>query len=94
MADSIESVRRHYGIGGTRTVQNWLRKYGKNQIRQMKQQILKLEQALGQTQAENLLNAAFLEMACEELDSDVNAFKKKSTRRSSPSKKRGVASER
>jgi len=66
----------------------------KNHIRLMKQQILKLEQALGQTQAENLLNAAFLEMACEELDSDVNAFKKKSTRRSSPSKKRGVASER
>ena len=30
--NSIESVRRHYGIGGTRTVQNWLRKYGKNHL--------------------------------------------------------------
>ena len=91
--DSIEAVRRHYGIGGIGTVQNWLRKYGKNhllpkvvivqkpneknQIRQMKQKRAKLEQALGQTQVENLMNAAFLKIACKELDCDVDAFKKK-----------------
>lgn len=91
--DSIEAARRHYGIGGTMTVQKWLRKYGKNhllpkvvkvqkpnepdQIRQLKRQVAELQRALGQTQAENLLNAEFLKMACEELDCDVDAFKKK-----------------
>lgn len=91
--DSIESARRHYGIGGTTTVQKWLRKYGKNhllpkvikvqkpnepdQIRQLKRQVGELQRALGQTQAENLLNAEFLKMACQELDCDVVAFKKK-----------------
>jgi len=91
--DSVESARVHYGIGGIGTIQRWLRKYGKNhllpkvvivekpneknQIRQMQQKIAKLEQALGQTQVENLLNAAFLDMACKELDCDVDAFKKK-----------------
>ena len=91
--DSIESVRLHYGIGGIGTVQSWLRKYGKNhllpkvvivqkpnekdQIRELRQKVVKLEQALGQTQVKNLLNAAFLDMACKELDCDVDAFKKK-----------------
>ena len=30
--DSIESARQHYGIGGTMTIQKWLRKYGKNHL--------------------------------------------------------------
>ncbi len=91
--DSIESARRHYGIGGSATIQGWLRKYGKNhlipkvvivqkpdeknQIRELKQQVAKLERALGQTQVENLLNAAFLKIACDDLDCEVDAFKKK-----------------
>ena len=91
--DSIESARRHYGIGGTSTIQKWLRKYGKNHllpkvvivqkpnerdmIRELKQQVAQLQRALGQTQVENVLNAEFLKIACEELDCDVEAFKKK-----------------
>ncbi len=91
--ESIESVRQHYGIGGKATVQKWLRKYGKNhllpkvvlvqkpderdQIRTLKQQLAELQRALGQTQVENVLNAEFLKIACEELDCDVDAFKKK-----------------
>lgn len=91
--DSIESARRHYGIGGMGTIQGWLRKYGKNhllpkvvkvqkpdepdQIRQLKHQVAELQRALGQTQAESLLNAEFLKIACQELDCDVDAFKKK-----------------
>ena len=91
--ESMESVRRHYGIGGRMTVQNWVRKYGKNhllpkvvlvqkpderdQIRTLKQQLAELQRALGQTQVENVLNAEFLKIACEELDCDVDAFKKK-----------------
>ncbi len=91
--DSIVAARRHYGIGGTTTVQKWLRVYGKNHllpkvvlvqkpderdlICELKKKVATLEQALGQTQVENLLNAAFLDIACKELDCDVAAFKKK-----------------
>lgn len=91
--DSLQSAQRHYGIGGWSTIQRWLRKYGKNhllpkvvivqkpdeknQMRELKQQVAKLERALGQTQVENLLNAAFLKLACDDLDCDVDAFKKK-----------------
>ena len=91
--DSIKSAQRHYGIGGMSTVQGWLRKYGrnhlipkvvivqkpdeKNQIRELKQQVAQLQRALGQTQVENVLNAAFLKIACDDLGCDVDAFKKK-----------------
>ena len=91
--DSIESARQHYGIGGTMTIQKWLRKYGKNhllpkvvivqkpnerdQIRELKRQLAALQRALGQTQVDNVLNAEFLKIACEELDCDVEAFKNK-----------------
>jgi len=105
--DSIESVRRHYGIGGRMTVQKWLRKYGKNhllpkvvivqkpderdQIRQLKQQVATLQRALGQTQVENVMNAAFLKIACDELACDVEVFKKKvdTTRSMTPRKNQG-----
>ncbi len=91
--ESIESARKHYGIGGMATIQTWLRKYGKNhllpkvvivqkpnerdQIRQLKQQVAELQRALGQTQVENVLNGEFLKIACDELACDVTAFKKK-----------------
>ena len=91
--DSIMAVQRHYGIGGMDTVQRWLREYGKNhllpkvvivqkpdekdQIRELKRQVAALQRALGQTQAENVLNAEFLKVACEELGCEVEAFKKK-----------------
>lgn len=90
---SIESARQHYGIGGMTTVQKWLRKYGKNhllpkvvivqkpnerdQIRALKRQLAELQRALGQTQVQNVLNAEFLKIACDELDCDVEVFKKK-----------------
>ncbi len=89
---SIEAVRAHYGIGGSTTVQAWLRRYGKNhlqakvvcvqtpdeadQIRELKAEIKRLEQALGQTQAQRILEEQYLKLACEELGQDVDAFKK------------------
>lgn len=91
--DSLEAARRHHGIGGKQTLQRWLRHYGRNDlqakvvrveqsgeadgIRQLQQQVAELQRALGQTQAENVLNAAFLQLACEQLGQDVGAFKKK-----------------
>jgi transposase-like protein len=91
--DSISQAQRHYGIRGSETIAKWLRKYGKNQlcakvvrverpdekqqISQLKKQIRQLQEALGQTQAQNVLNQEFLKIACEQLGQDVDSFKKK-----------------
>jgi hypothetical protein len=48
-----------------------------NQMRQLKKQIKQLKEALGQTQAENVINQEFLKIACREMGQDVDAFKKK-----------------
>ncbi len=91
--DSIGQANEHYGIAGAETIRIWLRKFGRNhlcpkvirvekpneqdQVRQLKKQIKQLKQALGQTQAENVINQEFLKIACEEMGQDVDAFKKK-----------------
>ena len=91
--DSITAAHRHYDIRGATTIQRWLRQFGKDslsprvirvqkpdepdQIRQLKQQIAKLEQALGQTQAKSLINEACFKLACEELGQDPDDYKKK-----------------
>jgi len=91
--ESIKAARIHYGVGGCGTIQHWLKQYGKNhllgkvirvekpnevdRIRELKRQVAELQQALGRTQAENVLNAEFLKIACEQLGQDVSTFKKK-----------------
>ena len=90
---SITEAMEHYGINGSETIKGWLRRYGRNhlcarvvrverpdekdQVRQLKKQIKQLKEALGQTQAENVINQEFLKIACEEIGQDVDAFKKK-----------------
>ena len=56
----------------------------KDQILQLKRQIKpvissprEIHKALGQTQAENVINQEFLKIACEQLGKDVESFKKK-----------------
>ena len=101
----IEQARLHYEIGGNDTIQNWLKRYGRNdlqakvvrvekpneadRIRQLKRQVLELERALGQTQAQNVLNESFLRLACEDLGCEVESFKKKvaTGRSTTPTKK-------
>ncbi len=91
---SIEEARAHHGIGGTSTIQAWLKRLGKNRLmakvvrvehpdekdrmRELKRRVEQLERALGQTQAEKVLGESYLELACERLGEDVEAFKKKS----------------
>lgn len=90
---SISQAQSHYGITGNGTVQKWLKKYGRNhlcpkvvrvekpdeqnQIRELKKQVRQLREALGQTQSEKIIGDAFLEIACENMGVDVDAFKKK-----------------
>jgi len=91
--DTMGEAQQHYGVTGNGTVQRWLRQYGKNhlvpkvirvqkpnekdQIRQLKKQVAELKHALGETQAENVVNRQFLKIACEDLGCDVDTFKKK-----------------
>jgi transposase-like protein len=90
---SVTQAQKHYGITGSPTIKNWLKKYGRNhlcakvvhvekpdeksKILELKKQIRQLKEALGQTQAENILNQEFLKIACEEMGQDVESFKKK-----------------
>ncbi len=91
--DNIMQASEHYGVTGAGTVKKWLEKFGRNhlcpkvirveklneqdQVRQLQKQIRQLKEALGQTQAENVINQEFLKIACEEMGQDVDAFKKK-----------------
>ncbi len=90
---SITQANEHYGIAGAGTIRNWLVRYGRNhlcakvvrvekpnekdKILELKKQIRQLKEALGQTQAENVINQEFLKIACEEMGKDVESFKKK-----------------
>ena len=90
---SISEAQEHFGIKSPSTISYWLRKYGQNQlcakvvrveklnekeqIRELKKQVRQLKEALGQTQAEKIIGEEFLKIACEELDQDVEDFKKK-----------------
>jgi transposase-like protein len=90
---SINEAKKHYGIRGDNTIQLWLRKHGRNhlcpkvvriempdekdQIRELNKQIRQLKEALGHTQAENVINQAFLKIACERMGMEVEDFKKK-----------------
>lgn len=97
----ISEARIKYGIRGAETIQNWIRKLGKNhllcrvvrienpmevnQIKLLKQRILELERALAQTQLECLESESYLAQACQELGLDVVSFKKKETAKSTKS---------
>lgn len=90
---TLAAARQHYGIDGSSTIQRWLRRYGQNhlltkvvrvqkpdeadQIRQLKQQIAQLERVLGRTQANCVMEAEYLRLACAQLGQEVEAFKKK-----------------
>ena len=91
---SVYAAQLHFGIKGTTTISRWLKRLGRNdmqakvvrvekpdeadRIKELQKQVARLERALGQTQAQNLLNEEFLKRACQRLGEDMEAFKKKS----------------
>jgi transposase len=91
--DSISQAQRHYDIKGNNTIKKWLKRYGRNHLipkvvrvetpderqkmQELKAEVRRLKEALGETHADNLLSKAFLKIACRELGQDVDTFKKK-----------------
>jgi transposase-like protein len=88
----FEDIRRKYGIKGTVTVQNWVRKYGNgsrgkvirverpeeiNELKRLKERVRRLETALADANIEIALERAFTKLACERAGVDAEAFKKK-----------------
>jgi transposase-like protein len=105
---SLGEAQVRYGIGGSGTIRKWLKRLGKNhlipkvvrvekpdeanQVAALKKQVRELQQALGQTQCRNVLNEAFLEIACEKLGEDVDCFKKKVDAQRSAGRRSGPVS--
>lgn len=90
---SANEAKEAYGIGGTRTVHNWIRAYGRgellkkvvrvekpgepSELKRMKERIRDLESALSDAYIEKLLAESGLEILCERTNTDIEAFKKK-----------------
>lgn len=95
--DCIEQARRAYGIGGTNTIQKWLRKYGKrnllgrvirvekpeerDQIKALKARIRELERAVADSKVQEVLSRAYFEIVCEQYGVDDIEGLKKSIAR-------------
>lgn len=78
---TVAEARRRYGIRGKGTVQYWLRKYGKNHLRNkvikvqtpndrdqvqvLKKRIRELEKSLADTQVSAVLNDSYYKIVCE-----------------------------
>ena len=84
---TIAEVRRIYDIGGTSTVQNWIQKYGKNdllnkvvriqmkdekdKIKELQNKIKVLERALSQSQVDKLCWQSLVEVIDEKYGIDA-----------------------
>ena len=82
-----------YGIKGGETVTKWIRKYGrddllpkcirietmeeKDQLKEARKRVKELEAALADAHIDQCLEHAFLEIACERMEVDLDDFKKK-----------------
>jgi len=78
---TIAEARKRYGIRGGRTIQCWLKKYGKNKLRskvvtvntpedrdqteELKKEIKQLKKTLAETQVQSVLNDAYFKVVCE-----------------------------
>ena len=89
----LEEVRRRFGIKGSTTVLNWVRKYGNgsrgkrirverpeeiNQLKKLQERVKAVESLLADTNLELALERQYTRLACERAGiEDVEEFKKK-----------------
>lgn len=90
---SIKDVCQKYGIKGSHTVQDWLKRMGKLEslpiilrvekpdekarIKELERQVKQLKEALADTQVLHLLSEAQFEIVCEQQGLDPKEVKKK-----------------
>jgi hypothetical protein len=103
---SLHAAQQHYGIQGTATIKRWLKRFGRNhlqtkvvrvekpgeadQMAALRKRISELERALGQTQAQKIMEEEYLKRACEQLGQEVESFKKKNVGGSSTPRPKGT----
>ena len=80
--DGITECRRHYGIKGSGTIFDWLKKYGKNyksgkvvrvelmnerdRIKELELELKRTKKALAETRVAEVMNQAYFELLCEQ----------------------------
>lgn len=90
---SAYKAQQAYGIRGNATVTKWIKKYGRedllpkrvrietmeevDQLKEARKRIRELEAALADAHIDHCLEHAFLEIACERMETDLDDFKKK-----------------
>jgi transposase len=90
---SAYKAGKAYGIHGRSTVTKWIRKYGRedllpkrvrietmdeiDQLKETLKRIRELEAALADAHIDHCLEHAFLEIACERMETGLDDFKKK-----------------
>ncbi len=90
---SISEANRVYGIRGSSTIVQWIRKYGhegmmpkkvkvetlkeRDELKAARKRIRQLEAALADAHIDSSLGDSYLKIACERLGIDVSDFKKK-----------------
>jgi len=90
---SAYNAQQAYGLRGNATVVKWIRKYGredllpksirietmkeKDHLKEARKRIRELEAALADAHIDQCLEHAFLEIACERMEVDLDDFKKK-----------------
>jgi transposase len=90
---SAYKAKQAYGIRGNATVTKWIRKYGRedllpkrvrietmeevDQLKHARKRVRELEAALADAHIDHCLEHAFLEIACERMETDLDDFKKK-----------------
>lgn len=86
------AAHRKYGIKGNATVMRWVKQYGSgkygkvirveeageiNEELRLRREVRKLKEVLADAHVDLALTRSYLEIACEEMDQSVEAFKKK-----------------
>jgi transposase-like protein len=90
---SMNRAKEIYDISGAHTIERWIKSLGKNhllskivriemkdekdQVKELKERVRKLEKLLANKELDNLMNEAFLELLAEDNSIDLEEFKKK-----------------
>lgn len=90
---SLQAASRAYGIGGSTTVADWVRRYGsedilprnvrvetlkeRDELKEARKRIRELEAAVADAHVDHCLEKAYFHVACERMGVDPEEFKKK-----------------